>query len=147
MVKSVYTCLLYYRFLLFQTLQLTQLSDETQTVLVDFAERRRVFETPAKPRSFSRSQEEVIESPVPLNPRQQKGVLSRPMPTPEPDSDRSNLFRLIIQNGLTKDQTEDFLSFRQFYYSIWGNIVQIFRQLEKLAKNYVIPFVLINGEK
>lgn len=82
-----------------------------------------------------------------MNLRQQKGVLSRPMPTPELDSDRSNLFRLIIQNGLTKDQTEDFLSFRQFYYSIWGNIVQIFRQLEKLAKNYAIPFVLINGEK
>ena len=76
-----------------------------------------------------------------------KGALSRPLPTPELDPDHHQTFRLLIQNGITKDQTENFLEFRQFYYCIWGNIVKIFRQLEKLMLKYLIPLALINGER
>ena len=57
------------------------------------------------------------------------------------------LFRLVIQNGLTKDQTDDFLQFRQYYCLMWGSIVTIFRMLEKLMYDYAIPIAFINGEK
>lgn len=100
--------------------------------------------------SLSLHSTSIIEPPKPLTNRMLKGVLSRPLPTPELDSDHDHhhqTFRLIIQNGLTKDQTEDFLHYRQFYYSIWGNIVKIFRILEKLMYNYFVPIALINGEK
>jgi len=89
----------------------------------------------------------TIETPKPVNNRIPKGILSRPLPTPELDSDNNKIFHLIIQNGLTKDQTIDFLKFRQFYYSMWGNIVKIFRILEKLMNNYLVPIALINGER
>ncbi|CAF0958808.1 unnamed protein product [Rotaria sordida] len=75
------------------------------------------------------------------------GILSRPLPTPELISDNKNIYRLIIQDGITKDQTEIFLQYRQFYYFIWGNIVKIFRMLEKIMYNYFVPIALINGEK
>jgi hypothetical protein len=88
-----------------------------------------------------------LESPKPLPSRTQKGVMSRPLPTPELDSDRNQTFRLIIQNGITKDQTENFLQYRQFYYSIWGKVVKIFRILEKLMTNYLVPIALVNGER
>ena len=86
------------------------------------------------------------ESPKSVPNRTQKGILSRPFPTPELACDRNLTYRLIIQNGITKDQTENFLQFRQFYYSIWGNVVKIFRMLEKLMRNYLVPIALINGE-
>ncbi len=54
---------------------------------------------------------------------------------------------MVIQNGLTKDQTEDFLQFRQFYCLMWGSIVTIFRMLEKLMYDYAIGIAFINGEK
>ncbi|CAF3409746.1 unnamed protein product [Rotaria sp. Silwood1] len=88
-----------------------------------------------------------IESSKLSSNRIKKGILSRPLPTPESMSDDKNIYRLIIQDGVTKDQTEIFLQFRQFYCFIWGNIVKIFRMLEKLMFNYFVPIALINGEK
>jgi hypothetical protein len=76
-----------------------------------------------------------------------KGVLSRPLPTPELNSDTKKIFRLMIHDGIIKDQTEDFLQYRQFYCFMWGNIVNIFRTLEKLMYNYFVPIALINGER
>jgi hypothetical protein len=89
----------------------------------------------------------TIGSPRSSSNRIPKGILSRPLPTPELNLDHNATFCLIIQNGLTKDLTEDFLKFRQFYYGIWGNIVKIFRLLEKLMYNYLVPIALINGER
>ena len=77
----------------------------------------------------------------------EKDVLSCPLTTPEFVSDNTNEFRLIIEDGITNDQTEDFLQYRQFYCYIWGGIVKIFRMLEKLMHKYIVPIALINGTK
>ncbi|CAF3362603.1 unnamed protein product [Rotaria socialis] len=74
-------------------------------------------------------------------------LVGRPLPTPASNFEYKKNFRLTIQNGITKDQTEDFLQFRQFYCLIWGNIVTVFRILEKLMYDYAIPVAFINGEK
>jgi hypothetical protein len=89
----------------------------------------------------------TIESPKPSNTRLPKGLLGLSLPTADLNSDSNKAFRLIIHDGITKDQTEDFLQFRQCYCSMWGNIVNIFRRLEKLMFNYFVPIALINGEK
>ncbi|CAF4703998.1 unnamed protein product, partial [Rotaria magnacalcarata] len=73
-------------------------------------------------------------------------LVGRPLPTPASNFEYKKAFRLTIQNGITKDQTEDFLQFRQFYCLIWGNIVTVFRILEKLMYDYAIPVAFINGE-
>ena len=85
------------------------------------------------------------KSPQPFSSRTLKGVLSCPLPTPELTSECQPHFRLIIQDGMIKDQTENFIQFRQFYYGIWGKIVKVFRALEKLMSDYVVPIALING--
>ncbi|CAF3545026.1 unnamed protein product [Rotaria sordida] len=74
-------------------------------------------------------------------------LVGRPLPTPASNFEYKKTFRLIIQNGLTKDQTEDFLQFRQFYCLMWGSIVTVFRILEKLMHDYAIPVAFIHGEK
>lgn len=74
-------------------------------------------------------------------------LVGRPLPTPASNFEYKKTFRLVIQNGMTKDQTEDFLQFRQFYCLMWGNIVTVFRLLEKLMYDYAIPIAFINGEK
>lgn len=73
--------------------------------------------------------------------------VGRPLPTPASNFEYKKAFRLVIQNGVVKDQTEDFLQFRQFYCLMWGSIVTIFRMLERLMYNYAIPIAFINGEK
>lgn len=75
------------------------------------------------------------------------GLVGRPLPTPASNFEYKKAFRLVIQNGVTKDQTEDFLQFRQFYCLMWGNIVTVFRILERLMYDYAIPVALISGEK
>jgi hypothetical protein len=74
-------------------------------------------------------------------------LVGRPLPTPVSNFEYKKTFRLAIQNGLTKDQTEDFLQFRQYYCLMWGSIVTIFRMLEKLMYDYAISIAFINGEK
>ncbi|CAF2899332.1 unnamed protein product [Rotaria sp. Silwood2] len=74
-------------------------------------------------------------------------LVGRPLPTPASNFEYKKTFRLIIQNGSTKDQTEDFLQFRQFYCLMWGSIVTVLRILEKLMHDYAIPVAFINGEK
>jgi hypothetical protein len=74
-------------------------------------------------------------------------LISRPLPTPASNFEYKKTFRLVIQNGSTKDQTEDFLQFRQYYCLMWGSIVTIFRMLEKVMYSYAIPIAFINGEK
>lgn len=85
------------------------------------------------------------KSPQPFSSRTLKGMLSCPLPTPELTSECQAHFRLIIQDGMIKEQTENFLQFRQFFYGIWGKIVKVFRALEKLMTDYVVPIALING--
>ncbi|CAF4056524.1 unnamed protein product [Rotaria sp. Silwood2] len=97
--------------------------------------------------SQSISHNPTIDSPKLPSNRIKKGNLSRPLPTPELMSDNKNVYHLVIQDGVTKDQTEIFLQYRQFYCFIWGSIVKIFRLLEKLMYNYFVPIALINGEK
>ena len=75
------------------------------------------------------------------------GLVGRPLPTPASNFEYKKTFRLVIQNGSTKDQTEDFLQFRQFYCLMWGSIVTVFRMLERLMYDYAIPIAFINGEK
>ena len=74
-------------------------------------------------------------------------LVGRPLPTPASNFEYKKTFRLVIQNGVVKDQTEDFLQFRQFYCLMWGSIVTIFRMLEKLMYDYAIPIAFISGEK
>lgn len=74
-------------------------------------------------------------------------LVGRPLPTPASNFEYKKAFRLVIQNGVVKDQTEDFLQFRQFYCLMWGSIVTIFRMLEKLMYDYAIPIAFISGEK
>jgi hypothetical protein len=74
-------------------------------------------------------------------------LAGRPLPTPASNFEYKKSFRLVIQNGLTKDQTDDFLQFRQFYCLMWGSIVTIFRMLEKVMYDYAIPIAFISGEK
>ena len=102
---------------------------------------------------------EMVESRKSSANRTQKGSMTttgaggagtfvgRPLPTPASNFEYKKTFRLVIQNALTKDQTEDFLQFRQFYCLMWGSIVTIFRMLEKLMYDYAIPIAFINGEK
>lgn len=75
------------------------------------------------------------------------GLVGRPLPTPASNFEYKKTFRLVIQNGSTKDQTEDFLQFRQFYCLMWGSIVTVFRMLEKLMHDFAIPIAFVNGEK
>ena len=75
------------------------------------------------------------------------GIVGRPLPTPVSNFEYKKTFRLVIQNGATKDQTEDFLQFRQFYCLMWGSIVTVFRMLERLMYDYAIPIAFISGEK
>jgi hypothetical protein len=75
------------------------------------------------------------------------GHAGRQLPTPASNFEYKKSFRLVIQNGLTKDQTEDFLQFRQYYCLMWGSIVTVFRMLERLMHNYAIPIAFILGEK
>jgi hypothetical protein len=75
------------------------------------------------------------------------GFIGRPLPTPVSTFEYKKTFRLVIQNGMTKDQTEDFLQFRQFYCLMWGSIVTVFRMLERLMYDYAIPIAFLNGEK
>ena len=75
------------------------------------------------------------------------GLVARTLSTPASNVDYKKPPRLIIQNGMTKDQTEDFLQFRQFYCLIWGNIVTVFRMLEKIMYDYAIPVAFINGDR
>lgn len=85
------------------------------------------------------------KSPQLFNSRTLKGILSCPLPTPEMSCEYQPTFRLIIQDGITKDQTENFIQFRQSFYGIWGNIVKVFRTLEKLMSDYLVSIALING--
>ncbi|CAF1395000.1 unnamed protein product, partial [Didymodactylos carnosus] len=71
----------------------------------------------------------------------------QPLPTPASTFEYKKNFRLVIQNGLTKDQTEDFIQYRQYYCLMWGSIITVFRMLEKLMHDYSIPIAFINGEK
>lgn len=73
--------------------------------------------------------------------------VGRPLPTPASNFEYKKTFRLVIQNGVVKDQTEDFLQFRQFYCLMWGSIVTIFRMLERVMYDYAVPIAFINGEK
>ncbi|CAF1461812.1 unnamed protein product, partial [Adineta steineri] len=75
------------------------------------------------------------------------GLVARTVSTPASNVDYKKQPRLIIQNGLTKDQTEDFLKFRQLYCLMWGNIVTVFRMLEKIMYDYAIPVAFINGDR
>lgn len=84
---------------------------------------------------------------MPANSGSMGTLVGRPLPTPASNFEYKKTFRLVIQNGITKDQTEDFLQFRQFYCLMWGNIVTIFRILEKLMHDYAIPVAFITGEK
>lgn len=69
------------------------------------------------------------------------------MPTPASNFEYKKTSRLVIQNGLTKDQTDDFQQYRQYYCLMWGSIVTIFRMLERLMYDYAIPIAFIHGEK
>lgn len=74
-------------------------------------------------------------------------LVGRPLPTPASNFEYKKTSRLVIQNGMTKDQTEEFIQFRQYYCLMWGSIVTIFRMLEKLMYDYAISIAFINGEK
>ncbi len=74
-------------------------------------------------------------------------VAGRSLSTPVSNLEYKKSSYLIIQNGLTKDQTEEFLRFRQLYCLMWGNIVTVFRMLERLMYDYAIPVAFINPEK
>ena len=110
-------------------------------------------------RNSKMQESSVIESRKSSANRTQKGSVTttgaggigsfvgRPLPTPASNFEYKKTFRLIIQNGSTKDQTEDFLQFRQFYCLMWGSIVTIFRMLERMMHDYAVPIAFINGEK
>ena len=75
------------------------------------------------------------------------GIAARPVSTPASNVEYKKTVHLTIQNGLTKDQTDEFLRFRQLHCLVWGNIVTVFRMLEKLMYDYAIPVAFINGER
>ncbi|UJR28036.1 hypothetical protein I4U23_009293 [Adineta vaga] len=75
------------------------------------------------------------------------GIAGRTVSTPASNVDYKKSARLIIQNGLTKDQTDEFLQFRQLHCLMWGNIVTVFRMLEKIMYDYAIPVAFINSER
>ncbi|CAF0827492.1 unnamed protein product [Adineta ricciae] len=75
------------------------------------------------------------------------GIAARPVSTPASNVEYKKTVHLTIQNGLTKDQTDEFLRFRQLHCLMWGNIVTVFRMLEKLMYDYAIPVAFISGER
>jgi IQ domain-containing protein H len=79
--------------------------------------------------------------------RRLKNCVDRSLPTPASAIEYKKAFRLIIQNGLTKDQTDDFIQFRQCFCLTWGSIVTVIRMLEKLMHEYGVSIAFINGEK
>lgn len=56
-------------------------------------------------------------------------------------------FKFPIQNGRTRENSADFLAFRQHYCLSWGPIVSVISKLESLLKNYAIPVAFINGSR
>jgi hypothetical protein len=130
-------------------------SDDTKHDLINLPERSN---TPYEPKnhdpSFRRRPSSLVDEldtsvhhHESSSNRTQKGALNRSLTSSESNSEYNKTFRLIIQNGFTQNQTEDFLQFRQLYSSLWDNIVKIFRMLEKLMHHYSVPLALINGER
>ena len=71
----------------------------------------------------------------------------RPVSTPASGFEYRKSGRLIIQNGSTKDQTDEFLEFRHLHNLAWGNIRTVFRILERLMSEYAVPIAFIDGKR
>lgn len=116
--------------------------EESSTPINDH-EASSIFVSPSQ--TFSSSS--MTERPKTSNNRYRKSALSRPLPISNSDSDNTIIYRLIIQDGKIRDQTEEFLRFRQSYSDIWSSIMKIVLLLEKLMHNYYVSIALIDGEK
>ncbi|CAF3609709.1 unnamed protein product [Rotaria socialis] len=110
---------------------------------VQYREPLNKFSSP--PQSISNTS--TIESPRLRINRVKKSALNRPLSTCDSVRDNKIAYRLLIHDGRTKDQTQEFLQFRQHYSDVWGAIAKLFDVLEKLMCNYFVPIAFIDGEK
>ncbi|CAF2085568.1 unnamed protein product [Rotaria magnacalcarata] len=110
---------------------------------VQYREPLNKFSSPSQ----SISNTSTIESPRLRINRVKKSTLNRPLSTCDSVRDNKIAYRLLIHDGRTKDQTQEFLQFRQHYSDVWGAIAKLFGILEKLMCNYFVPIAFIDGEK
>ncbi|XP_064651541.1 IQ domain-containing protein H-like isoform X2 [Lineus longissimus] len=73
-------------------------------------------------------------------------------PLPPPTTPASNEFRqtshrFAIQHGKIRDNTPEFLAFKQHYCLSWGSNVTIMRHLQKMLIDHAIPLAFIDGDK
>ncbi|KAK3096782.1 hypothetical protein FSP39_003245 [Pinctada imbricata] len=73
-------------------------------------------------------------------------------PLPPPTTPASGDFkqlthRFAVQHGRTRDNTSEFMAFKQHYCLTWGSIVTVLKQLEKMLTNYAVPIAFINGDR
>ncbi|XP_002730454.1 IQ domain-containing protein H-like [Saccoglossus kowalevskii] len=86
------------------------------------------------------------KSMVPIKPLD--GAL-QPLPPPTtPASEFKHLsHRFPIQHGKIREQSQDFMAFKQHYCLSWGSIVTMLQYMERMLQNYAIPLAFINGDK
>ncbi|KAL5004265.1 hypothetical protein ScPMuIL_017721 [Solemya velum] len=70
-----------------------------------------------------------------------------PPTTPASGEVKSLTHRFAIQNGKVRDNTSDFMTFKQHYCLTWGSIVTMVKFLEKLMMNYAVPVAFVHGDK
>ncbi|XP_077988694.1 IQ domain-containing protein H-like [Glandiceps talaboti] len=98
------------------------------------------------PRSRMASSAKSGKSIVPL--KTHEGPL-QPLPPPTtPASEFKHMsHRFAIQHGKIRDQSQDFLAFKQHYCLSWGSIVTMLQHMERMLRNYAVPLAFINGDK
>ncbi|XP_070542843.1 IQ domain-containing protein H-like [Ptychodera flava] len=101
---------------------------------------------PGSPRSRMASSAKSGRSVVPI--KTHEGPL-QPLPPPTtPASEFKHLsHRFAIQHGKIRDQSQDFLAFKQHYCLSWGSIVTMLQYMERMLQNYAVPLAFINGDK
>ncbi|KAK3607906.1 hypothetical protein CHS0354_036732 [Potamilus streckersoni] len=74
----------------------------------------------------------------------------QPMPPPTtPASGEIKILshRFAAQNGKIRDNSSEFLAFKQHYCLTWGSIVTMLKHLERMLTNYTVPVAFINGDR
>ena len=61
--------------------------------------------------------------------------------------DEYSLHKFIIRNGITIDNTPEFISYKRTFSTRWGEIMKIIKILEKKFSQFPVPFALIDGKK
>nr|XP_014347378.1 PREDICTED: IQ domain-containing protein H isoform X2 [Latimeria chalumnae] len=52
-----------------------------------------------------------------------------------------------VYDGILKEDSPDFLAFKEHFCYFWGSIITFLEHLQKFLKAYLIPIAMVNGQK